>query len=65
MDTWSLSSQSMLATLVCAGGDEAPAELATGVGGGEADLPGGGSGAAAAAELRTSSRIAAAFAPES
>lgn len=47
----------MLAAFVCAGGDDAPAELATGVAGGEAER-GGGSGGAAD-ELRTSSRMAA------
>jgi len=41
---------------------ERTAYLAAGVGGGEADLPGGGSGGAAD-ELRTSSRIAAALVP--
>lgn len=46
----------MLATFVCVGGDEGPAELATGVAGGEADGGGGGS-AGAADELLTSSQI--------
>lgn len=47
----------MLATFVCVGGDEGPAELATGVAGGEADGGGGGS-AGAADELLTSSLMA-------